>query len=69
MDPSQQFQVGDRVCITRPLGDLPTGVSGTIQRCFSISQLYDVRFDGYQALRVIHRDNLELETPVRQVVA
>jgi len=62
MDYTQQFLVGDRVRTIRPIGDLPSGASGTVQRSFSISSLCDVRFDGYRALRVIHRDNLTLET-------
>ena len=62
MDHKQQFLVGDRVRNIRPIGDLPSGTSGTVQRSFNVSSLYDVRFDGYRALRVIHRDNLTLET-------
>ena len=66
MDYTQQFLVGDRVRTIRPIGDLPSGTSGTVQRSFRLSSLCDVRFDGYQALRVIHRDNLTLETAARE---
>jgi len=69
MKPTVQFAEGDRLILTRTIGVLPQGTAGTVRRTFPLSQLYDVLFDGYKSIRVVHRDDLELEAPVLARVA
>ncbi|HEX9370822.1 MAG TPA: hypothetical protein VF897_07435 [Roseiflexaceae bacterium] len=48
------FSVGDRVQTVRSLDGIPSGSIGSILTQFARSDLYDVRFDGCAAPRVVH---------------
>jgi hypothetical protein len=60
MTQPQRFQVGDRVRTVRKTTNIPKGTTGTVERTYPNSQLYDVRFDGPYVLRLMFGTELEL---------
>ena len=63
MQISSAFQVGDRVRLLSPIDLIPPGTIGTVVRCFLLSTLYDVQFDGYPSARVVDGSSLALALP------
>jgi hypothetical protein len=63
--PEHQFKAGDRVQLIRPFGGVAAGTYGTILTRFTLTPLYDVRFDGYNAPRIVQGRYLALAPPER----
>ena len=51
--PVHRFREGERVQLIQPFDAVAAGTYGTILTWFMGSSLYDVRFDGYTAPRII----------------
>ena len=65
MPPAECLQVGDRVCASCALANLPEGSAGIVQRVFQSVELYDVLFDHQRVQYVLHRRDLVLMPPER----
>jgi hypothetical protein len=61
--PEHQFKAGDRVQLIRPFDGVAAGTYGTIVTRFTLQPLYDVRFGGYTAPRIIQGSYLAPAPP------
>jgi hypothetical protein len=55
-----QFNLGDRVYVVRPVGQVPSGTPGTIEQVLDAPHVYDVRFDGIAHLCLVYARDLAL---------
>ena len=61
---SDRFVVGDRVCTTPEMKEMPLGSVGTIVTVFIVGDLYDVHFERYAEPRVVHQSEITLALPL-----
>jgi hypothetical protein len=50
-----QLKTGDLIQLIHPIAGVAAGTRGIILGQFTFDLLYDVRFDGYSAPRLVHK--------------
>jgi len=53
-----QLKTGDLIELVRPIAGVAAGTRGIVVGYFTFDLLYDVRFDGYAAPRLVHKRDL-----------